>query len=464
MATNKKPTLQINFYKKDNNDIGNKIKEYVEMTSNYSTNKAFIIDLVEKHLEGKVLNNKGITLKEPYYFNIFELFLKNKAKCISKEEVTNIETYNIISKIPNNLDKFSIEYDSYNYNNIKNNHLGIDLILAPDLKEYVDTDSLTMENLDTDLLSSIASEYISEEAINDKNKLKFKYIVYNLTPENELIIKLINIGSMKYHIDLEEYPEILEELEEKKKLIESDLKSLSTDLIVMKYCMFPLGKSIYMDSVLEHFPMDLYKINYKELLDNGNKIISLLESDRNKELDRAIDDYEVKINNHNEATETNISNIVSILKKNDIDLEGMDIKKYSTITKFKEMAYNKITDKEEVKQLKELFLEAEDLKEKAEELEELRATLEKELDSFEEEKDSLLDIQKKLIKEAEDRKEDYFKDMSETDKETWSKELNEWFKLAYEMFNIYDPEVSNIMTEMEEYLENMEAKYNEDNS
>ena len=436
MATKEKPTLQINFYKKDNNDIGNKIKEYVEMTSKHTTNKGFIIDLVEEYLEGKVLNNKGITLKKPYYFNIFELFLKNKAECISKEEIANIETYNIIYKIPNNLDKFSIEYDSYNYNNIKDNHLGIDLILAPDLKKYLDTDSLTMENLDTDLLSSIASEYISEEAVNDKNNLKFKYILYKLNPENELIIKLINIGSMKYHIDLEEYPEVLEELKEKKKAIETDLESLSTDLIVIKYCMLPLGKSIYMDSLIEHTPFSLVKTHYKEMIGNGYKLISLLDSDRNKELTEAIDDYEVKINNHNEATEINVSNIVSILKKNDIDLEGMDIKKYSTIANFKEMAYNKITDKEELKKLKELFLEAEDLKEKAEELEELRATLEKENDSFEEEYYSLLDKQKKLINEVRNRREDYFKDISENDKEEWSKELNEWLNIGYEMFNI----------------------------
>lgn len=106
-------------------DLVNKLSEYSTLTGIKRTE--LVSKLIAKELEGKVLNNKYISLETPFYFNYKELLEKGTVLCSSSKPVTNIKDTYIIKNVPNNLDKVIKDknYFTYGFENNPEIHKGI---------------------------------------------------------------------------------------------------------------------------------------------------------------------------------------------------------------------------------------------------------------------------------------------------------------------------------------------------
>ena len=109
--------------------FGNFEAELVNKVSSYCTlidmdRTKYISSLIEKDLENKVIHNDFMELEEYFYFNWQELLNKKTVKATNIEPLHDLEEYYIVKKISNNLDKFSVEYNSFCYGNNPYIHRG----------------------------------------------------------------------------------------------------------------------------------------------------------------------------------------------------------------------------------------------------------------------------------------------------------------------------------------------------
>lgn len=103
-------------------EIVNKINKYAELTAIDKT--TLIENILNDYLKDKILDNDVITLDEPYFFNIEELKLNKYVKATPNKPFKDLEETYVLLRIPNNLDVFNKEFNSYCSDNKNTLHKG----------------------------------------------------------------------------------------------------------------------------------------------------------------------------------------------------------------------------------------------------------------------------------------------------------------------------------------------------
>ena len=170
---------------------GNKISK-IELIRNYFT----------ELLADKVLTNDFISLGSSYYYNLEDL--RSNSEVIASTEVFSEPEHQVkIEQIPNNLDSWSIEENTYCYNGNPKEHKGINITVL---------------------------YYPAEEDL-----LEVNYIVYKLT-ESELKVGLVKPEFLAILLDKPEEHELLKELKSIEAEIKEDIeKGLPKNQITVKY-------------------------------------------------------------------------------------------------------------------------------------------------------------------------------------------------------------------------------------
>ena len=106
------------------------LKKYKELLNKKNKkNKISLADLtnniLEDYFKGMLLTNDYITVKNELYFNYRQLLQEKEVTATRNKRFKDIEYLFIIRQIPNNLDTFNYEYNSYCYNDIKGFHKGV---------------------------------------------------------------------------------------------------------------------------------------------------------------------------------------------------------------------------------------------------------------------------------------------------------------------------------------------------
>ena len=107
-----------------------KLDDYVDLTKtnpdiNSETRMGIIRKLIKDFLEGKVLTKDFIELEHYYYFNRKELLENGTVKAVPEEPFSDFDNSFTVKAVPNNLDSFDVETNSYCYGNNSNIHKGI---------------------------------------------------------------------------------------------------------------------------------------------------------------------------------------------------------------------------------------------------------------------------------------------------------------------------------------------------
>lgn len=185
----------------------NDVEAYVEEVNKHRPkgHKISKIELIRNYftdlLANKVLTNDYIDLGTSYYYNIEDL-RSNSEIIATTEFISEPEKQVKIDKIPNNLDSWSIEGDTYCYNNNPEEHKGINITVL----------------------------YYSS-----KELLEVNYIVYKLTG-TELKVGLVKPDFLGILLDKPEEEDLLKELKSIESEIKEDIeKGLPNEQIVIKY-------------------------------------------------------------------------------------------------------------------------------------------------------------------------------------------------------------------------------------
>lgn len=81
-------------------------------------------ELINKELEGKVLNKDFIVPEKPFYFNMGKLLEEGTVKASGKPS-TDFKSYYTVKKIPHNLDSKNKKFKTYCYSNNEYLHKGL---------------------------------------------------------------------------------------------------------------------------------------------------------------------------------------------------------------------------------------------------------------------------------------------------------------------------------------------------
>ena len=224
-------------------DLVNKVSSYCTLIDMDRTK--YISSLIEKDLENKVIDNDFIQLENYFYFNWEELLEKKTVKATNIEPVCNLEEHYVVKKIPNNLDKFNTQYNSFCYGNNPNIHRGfyfypkpkksdkgleiLVYIMAFDYDVRNDFLEISLVDNPTDLtlyrLGTTVEGFFSEmlnyikEIITEDNELNITTFFSTLSIlENYSIMKMIEAA--KEYGDLEEKIEAFNPTEEESSIPE----------------------------------------------------------------------------------------------------------------------------------------------------------------------------------------------------------------------------------------------------
>ena len=219
---------------KVNPGLHNKINRYINLVNRNKAigdNKKFnvrdyILNLIEKDLNGLVLDNTFIKLDKQYMFNRNEL-KENKKAIATTKPFSELDEAIIIIEIPNNLDTFDEKERSYCYNGNKSVHAGY--YIFNDIHYYFIYDS--------------KEETIEVNIVDDP--VNMKYYVH----DDKLKEKLLNDNSF-----------VMNSLERKLSII--DIHKTSSKPIMYRYTnYFDMGKIDYGKPI----PVDLVFNYYFEL-------------------------------------------------------------------------------------------------------------------------------------------------------------------------------------------------------
>lgn len=220
-----------------------KVEDYIEVVnenkdpSEKKLNKAtFFNNVVADYFEDKVLTNDFIELEEPFYIDSYELLKNGVVKASVELPIHNLDSCFIVKKVPNNLDKWNIENNSYSSEESSSVHKGIfisyNLICSADQYEvtniYEDVRRISEEFI------IVAYHYIF------KLDTEFNELEVSLVPNNELflyvptdsdiIIKLSEEKEYFYNnIITDKFNINFDLLAEKNKVLESYFNKKATD-------------------------------------------------------------------------------------------------------------------------------------------------------------------------------------------------------------------------------------------
>ena len=187
--------------------IGKIEEELIEKTKVYkkltgTSTVKLIESLLADFFKDKVLDNDFIDLPKPYYFNMMELKEEGIVKATTIKPIKDLEKTFVLLNVPNNLDSFNAEANSYCYEDNINLHRGyyyMDYIL--DLVFSYDSDSKELEIA----ISNDRDIYFTSEQKEEKEKLVTEREIY--VPELELNVivgydglNMLSYSKYKYYV------------------------------------------------------------------------------------------------------------------------------------------------------------------------------------------------------------------------------------------------------------------------
>lgn len=272
------------------NDIENYVKEVNKHRP--KSKKISKIGLIRKYftelLANKVLTNDYMDLDNAYYYNLEDL-RTNSEIIASTEFISEPEKQVKIEKIPNNLDSWSIEEETYCYNNNPEEHKGVNITVL---------------------------YYPSKD-----NLLEVNYIVYNLTGSG-LKVGLVKSNYLGIFLDKPEEQELLKELKSIEAEINEDIeKGIPKFLITAKYNSRSYFKMLFQETVVNLMAklVGMFIIKWSQT----NAILKEAYSIGVERMpDNVLEDYNNKLELvHNDYIEKRNELIYNII--------GSDINKYS---------------------------------------------------------------------------------------------------------------------------------------
>ena len=228
----------------------NKIDNFVNLTNIDKTQ--FFNKILTNYFEGKVLNNNFIKLDEYFYFNIEELKENGIVKASSELPINDLDKCLIVKKIPNNLDTFNKENETYCYGK-QTQHKGIYTLY----NVYYNTD------IKKDKLLQI-------EDIDEFN-LIFKYDY----SKKELFISLVNSNDLYLYVPSNST--ILKEVEESKNNFYNNISDSGFVNLVELFKTFEviesfrIIKDLQIFSQSEEFKRIIKKIDKLEKISHNSK-------------------------------------------------------------------------------------------------------------------------------------------------------------------------------------------------
>ena len=113
----------------DKVQLGKVKRELVEKANLYKeltgiSRVKLVEDLLEEFFKDLILTNDFIDLPKPYYFNMKELRKTGIVKATSVKPIKELENTFILLNVPNNLDSFNAEGNSYCFEDNPNLHRG----------------------------------------------------------------------------------------------------------------------------------------------------------------------------------------------------------------------------------------------------------------------------------------------------------------------------------------------------
>ena len=160
-------------------ELVNKINRCAELTGVKKT--ILVENILNDHLKDKILDNDFIILDKPYFLNIEELKLNNHVKATTNKPIINLDETYVLLKIPNNLDIFNKEFNSYCSDDKITLHKGYtyDITLDKDLVFSYDSNKNEIEiviSKDRDIYFTSKQQKEKEKVIKSYNKVHDPYL------------------------------------------------------------------------------------------------------------------------------------------------------------------------------------------------------------------------------------------------------------------------------------------------
>lgn len=292
------------FTKEEDIQLIKEFDKYLEQINKHRTSKKvsrlnFFSNAIKRELAGKVLTNDYITLKEPHYINTTELLTNKKANATTEKPSSDLLNQMVLFKVPNNLDRWNNNYNTFCSESERHSHEGIKPIVA--------------------LLGS-----------DKDNELKILYhvfkldIFYNDTDNKKLQeyfnIEVSIIKPEELELFLNQYPEdIAEDLLEEFKAFEEDvandiISGLSNKEISNKYFDPSVLRMLNYNQNVEN-AVDLVNNMANTFLGSINKILPISKEVYEKGVENLsteeLEEYEEKIDKSNAIQ--NLFNLKSFL-------------------------------------------------------------------------------------------------------------------------------------------------------
>lgn len=223
----------------------NEIDSYVKLVNEHkSKNEKNIsrIDLIRNHfkdlLADKVLTNDFITLERPFYFNKYNLITKGTAEATVEKPSSKLKDQYIIYKVPNNLDNWINEFNSYCTE--KNVHEGI----LPYIDVVIDNEGAERNVIDY-FIFKLRTERTSSNVVG--RITTETYITVNYIPSEDLELFL-----NQYEEDLAE--ELLATFSSLEEAIVKDRteEGLTARVVYKKYNDFEVLRNLSLDQYLNN--------------------------------------------------------------------------------------------------------------------------------------------------------------------------------------------------------------------
>ena len=201
--------------------IGKIEEELIEKTKVYkkltgTSTVKLIESLLADFFKDKVLDNDFIDLPKPYYFNMMELKEEGIVKATTIKPIKDLEKTFVLFNVPNNLDSFNAEANSYCYED--NIHLHRGYYVASEFSEFnVKLELVFSYNTSSEELEIAISNdrdlYFSLEQKEEKEKLVTEEEIYLPDLDSTIIVDYAGLNLVKYS----EYKYLVVEQEERYK-------------------------------------------------------------------------------------------------------------------------------------------------------------------------------------------------------------------------------------------------------
>ena len=177
-------------------NLANKAKKYKELTG--ISTVTLVENLLTEFFKDIKLRNDYINIDKIYYFSLKKLLNEGEVKATKNKLSETLKDTYIIKKIPNNLDEFDKNHNTFCYNKIPEKHLGI--------YSY--------------------NSFKSNSKFKDTELLQY-YILFDYNDKTEeILLKLIDLNDIKLLVDLNKISNILDDLTEYNNIFKNELERI----------------------------------------------------------------------------------------------------------------------------------------------------------------------------------------------------------------------------------------------